>query len=270
MVVPYNSKILKAANSKSQSASASPFVVAIQTAGIKTLPGLMNACILIFVFSAANSDLYIGSRTIYGLAREGLAPQFLARTKRGVPVYGLLLCALIACIGFLSVSTASSQVFTYLTNLVTIFGMLAWWSLLLIHVFFVRARKAQGVPDSDLRYKSPFGIWGSYVGIFVVTILMLIKNFTVFVHGSAVGSDYGNFDLPNFLTGYLGIPLFAIFYFGFKFWKKSTIKTPLTIDLFTGKQAVDDDEKAWEEQRAYEQEAGIADSKWYKVVGWIF
>ncbi|KAJ5226064.1 amino acid permease [Penicillium chermesinum] len=271
MLVPYNSPVLKAANSKSQSASASPFVVAIQIAGVKVLPGIVNACILIFVFSAANSDLYVGSRTIYGLAVEGLAPKFLAKTsKAGVPVNGTLLCALIACIGFLSVDESSSDVFTYLTNLVTIFGMIAWWSLLLVHVFFVRARRAQGVPDSELRFTSPFGIWGSYIGLFVVTILMLIKNFTVFVHSDVVGGDYGDFDYPNFITGYLGIPLFAIFFTGFKIARKTSLRNPYTVDLFTGKQAVDDEEREWIERRAAEEEAQGNKWHWYKLVGWLF
>lgn len=55
MIVPYNSKQLKQANSAKTSATASPFVVAIQISGIKFLPAIFNACVLIFVFSAANS-----------------------------------------------------------------------------------------------------------------------------------------------------------------------------------------------------------------------
>ena len=71
MLVPYNSKELAFATTQSTSAAASPFVVAIVLAGIKVLPGILNACILIFVFSAAISDLYISSRTLYGLAQNG-------------------------------------------------------------------------------------------------------------------------------------------------------------------------------------------------------
>ena len=58
----------------------------VTSAGIKGLPSLINACILIFTFSAANSDQYIASRTLYGMARDGHAPMIFARcTKRGVP-----------------------------------------------------------------------------------------------------------------------------------------------------------------------------------------
>lgn len=124
MIVPYNSDQLIFATKKSNSAAASPFVVAIVLAGIKTLPGFLNACILIFVFSAANSDLYIASRTIHGLALKRQAPRFLAITdKRGVPVFSLGLSATICCLAFLNVSTSSKIVFGYFVNLVSIFGV---------------------------------------------------------------------------------------------------------------------------------------------------
>jgi amino acid transporter len=64
MVVPYNSPKLAGAAKAASNANASPFVVAIELAGINALPAILNACILIFVFSAANSDLYIASRTL--------------------------------------------------------------------------------------------------------------------------------------------------------------------------------------------------------------
>jgi yeast amino acid transporter len=55
MIIPYNDPSLVASTSKHTSAAASPFVVAIQFSGIKTLPAVFNACVLVFVFSAANS-----------------------------------------------------------------------------------------------------------------------------------------------------------------------------------------------------------------------
>jgi amino acid transporter len=82
MIIPYNLKdLIDAIDPKSiQNASASPFVVAIKHAGIKVLPGILNGCILMFVFSASNSDLYIASRTIYGIALQDNAPKILAKT----------------------------------------------------------------------------------------------------------------------------------------------------------------------------------------------
>lgn len=59
MCIPYDSEELQSATAAKTSATASPFVAAIKEAGIDSLPGILNACILLFVFSAANSDLYI-------------------------------------------------------------------------------------------------------------------------------------------------------------------------------------------------------------------
>ena len=73
LVVPADSTLLLAANKASTNANASPFVVAINVAGIKVLPHIINAAALIFVISAANSDIYTNSRTAYALADVSLS-----------------------------------------------------------------------------------------------------------------------------------------------------------------------------------------------------
>jgi amino acid permease len=117
MLVPYNSDKLSFAvdkASKAATASSSPFVVAIKIAGIKALPDILNACILLFTFSASNSDLYIASRTLFGLAQEGHAPRIFKWTdKRGVPVPALALSALFCCTAFMNAADDSKAVFGY-------------------------------------------------------------------------------------------------------------------------------------------------------------
>ena len=68
LVVPANSPLLLSANKHAGNANASPFVVALTVAGIKGLPHVINAAALIFVASAANSDVYVNSRTAFLLA----------------------------------------------------------------------------------------------------------------------------------------------------------------------------------------------------------
>jgi amino acid transporter len=114
MLVPYNDKQLIDANTKTTGARASPFVLAIEIARIKVLPGILNACILLFTFSASNSDLYIASRTMYGLAERGHAPKIFRWTdKRGVPVPALAISALFCCSAFMNAAQDSSTVFSY-------------------------------------------------------------------------------------------------------------------------------------------------------------
>jgi len=84
--------------------------------GIKVLNHVINSAILIFVMSAANSDLYIGSRTLYGLAIEGKAPAIFKKvTGRGVPLPALVLCTAFCSLVFLNVaaSGAKGQIMTF-------------------------------------------------------------------------------------------------------------------------------------------------------------
>jgi amino acid transporter len=201
MLVPYDSKALKVANSSGTRAAASPFVLAIRLAGIKHLPGILNACILLFTFSASNSDLYIASRTLYGLAEQGHAPKIFRWTnKRGVPVPALLLSAVFCCTAFMNASQDSTVVFGYFVNMTTIFGLLSWISLLVSHIYFVRARRAQGITDDQLAYTAPFGLIGSYIGLFFCVLVALTKNFDAFTRNK---KTYGDFDYKNFITGYI-------------------------------------------------------------------
>ncbi|KAL1946117.1 hypothetical protein VTO73DRAFT_15244 [Trametes versicolor] len=60
----------------------SPFVIAFNRAGYKVLPDLLNAAILVSAWSAAASDIYVGSRLLFFLARKDLAPSCFAHLFR--------------------------------------------------------------------------------------------------------------------------------------------------------------------------------------------
>ncbi|KAL7270222.1 amino acid transporter [Rhizina undulata] len=251
MLVPYDSTGLAFATNASTSAAASPFVLAITLSGIDVLPGILNGCILLFVFSASNSDLYIASRTIYGLACEGRAPAILARTdKRGVPIYALGLSACFALLAYMNVTDDSKLVFGYFVNLTTIFGILTWISILVTHIHFVRARRAQGVTDAEMAYTAPLGIAGSYGALFLCCLIAIFKNFNVFTPSKS----YGKWDMKNFVTGYLGIPLYLILIFGYKFWYKAPGIKPSEVDLFSGKAEIDREEEEFLRQQALKGE----------------
>ena len=68
LIVPENSKLYSGNGAESRH---SPFVIAIQLAGIKALPSIFNAVILISVMSVANSCTFGSTRTIQALAANG-------------------------------------------------------------------------------------------------------------------------------------------------------------------------------------------------------
>ncbi|KAH6882044.1 amino acid permease/ SLC12A domain-containing protein [Alternaria rosae] len=269
MIVPYDSEELAFANKATTGASASPFVVAIKLAKIPALPTIVNACILLFTFSASNSDLYIASRTIYGLAVEGHAPKiFLWTDKRGVPVPALAISALFCCTAFMNAADDAKVVFGYFVNLTTIFGLLSWISLLVSHIWFVRARRAQGITKDMMAYTAPFGLTGSYIALFFCILIALTKNFNVFTKSP---KTYGDFDYKNFVTGYLGIPVYLICIFGYKIIMKSKMVKPHEADFYSGKAEIDREEEAFlahaAEKRATEGKGG---SWFYRTfVAWL-
>jgi amino acid transporter len=87
-----------------------PLDLSLPQVGIKVLNHIINGAILIFVLSAANSDLYIGSRTLYGLAVEGKAPKIFKRVNRlGVPYFALILCTAFCALVFLNVKSSGAR-----------------------------------------------------------------------------------------------------------------------------------------------------------------
>ncbi|EGU73484.1 hypothetical protein FOXB_16005 [Fusarium oxysporum f. sp. conglutinans Fo5176] len=274
MIVPYNSEELAFANKAKTGASASPFVVAADIAGVKVLPHIVNACICVFVFSASNSDLYIASRTLYGLASDGSAPAIFKKTdKHGVPIYALAMSASFCLLAFMNVADDSTKVFGYFVNLTTIFGLMSWISILTTHIWWCRAKKAQGLANEALPYVAPFGMWGSIAALSMCILIALTKNYDVFVRDQETGKIFGGEKYKTFITGYLGIPVYLILIFGHKFITKSRGVKPHEADFYTGKDVIDREEEEFLAAQAAKREAeGPNRGGWfYKTfVSWLF
>lgn len=265
MTVPYNSPLLLSAANESKgtvSADASPFVVAAKLAGVNTVSHLINVCLLIFTFSAANSDLYIATRSLYSLAIEGNAPRIFSRTNdRGVPIYALGLSSLFCTSAYMSVKFGAFRTFQYFVALVTIFGILTWISILISHIYFVRARKAQGIPDTALAYVSPFGVKGSMAALVFACIITFFNGWADFVHGLTAD---GKFDHKSFIVDYLPIPIYLAMIFGYKFIMKTEGVKAVDADLIGGKARIDEDEAeflAGEMRR----KGGMLETKWERL-----
>lgn len=251
-------------------ASASPFVIAIRNAKIRGLDHVINACILIFVLSAANSDMYIASRTAYGLAIEGFAPKIFSKTsKRGIPYYGVALSFAFCLLGFMTVSSSSAEVFNYFVNVVSLAGLIAWACILVMHVRFMAACKAQGIDRKKFTFYSPFQPYGTYIALFVTCLVILIKNFTVFLGNS--------FTYKTFITGYIILPFFFIIFIGHMIYRRTKFWTALEIDLDTYRDVIDAEAEAFAKQAAErkairEAEGNPKNGEWFyqKFLGWIF
>ncbi|KAH9854124.1 dicarbixylic amino acid permease [Lenzites betulinus] len=252
LIVPSTNQTLFVANKSKAGAAASPFVVATTLAGIKVLNHIINAAILLFVLSAANSDLYIGTRTLYGLAVQGQAPKIFAKVNRmGVPYPALIFCTCFCFLVFLNVSSSSAKVFGWFVNLVSTFGAITWMCICYTHIRFMKALKAQGMSRDDLPYKAPFQPWGSWVALVATAIITIFKGFDTFIP----------FTKDTFVTAYIGLPTFVLFYTGYKLYYRTSLIPSEKVDLITGKREIDEEEERFNR----EQEARGPRTRWQKI-----
>ncbi|KAI0343336.1 general amino acid permease 1 [Trametopsis cervina] len=222
MLVPYNDPDLL---QSSGTAAQSPYVIAMNRAGIKVLPHIVNACIFTSAFSAGNSYIYASSRVLYGLALRGQAPRILTYcTKNGLPLYAVIVTSLFAWLAFMNISNSAEKVFTWLVNLSTVAGYFSWFGMNLTFIFFYRGMKAQGFDRKKLTYYGPFQPWLSIWGLFWTVIFILIAGLSVF----------WNFNASDFLTNYINIPLFIGLYLGWKFLKRTKVWKVHEMDFVTG------------------------------------
>ncbi|KAJ5490121.1 Amino acid/polyamine transporter I [Penicillium expansum] len=226
IVVPSNDERLTS-NDSGANADASPFVIAAKRAGVNVLPSIINAVLLTVVLSAANSNVYSGSRILVGLAHEGFAPRFfLKTTKHGVPYGSVGFTALFGLLGFLNVSNAGATVFNWLMQIAGLAGFITWASLNICHLAFMRALAAQGIPRDTLPYKAPWQPFVSWYGLFFNMLIIITQGFTAFIP---------KFSVTDFFINYLSLILFAVLYIGHKVAFRPKFVKPVEADIDTGR-----------------------------------
>ncbi|KZF20858.1 putative amino acid permease [Xylona heveae TC161] len=210
-------------------ANSSPFVIAIKEAGISVLPSIVNACILVSSWSAANSYCWVGSRIIVAMTTDRQLPQIFGRTtSNGVPYVAVIAAWLFGPLAYLSLGSGGpAQAFNWLLNLSTVAGLIAWATLSLCYLRFHAALKAQGISRDTLPWKGPLQPYAAWVGLIGSTVITLINGFSVFLRG--------NWNTSNFVASYVGIPIFIVPIIIWKIIKRTRFVRASEIDLWSGR-----------------------------------
>ncbi|PYH48857.1 putative amino acid permease [Aspergillus saccharolyticus JOP 1030-1] len=228
LLVPSDAHALALGQTPDKPRPASAFVTIAQYTGWSQLPHILNAFLLVCVISAASQALYLATRTLYELAIDQHAPSFLDRTNnRGIPIYALGVCAVIGCTAYLNAFSRSQKLFKNHVNLVSMFSILTWASMLVVHISFVRVRKVQRIADGDLVFKAPFGVFGSWVALLACIFFSIIRVFDL----TNSDAEPRRFDYLAFMTSYAGIPLYAILAVGYKLVTRSHTVSPDSVEM---------------------------------------
>jgi len=232
LLVPSNNEQLTLASG----AAESPFVIAIQTAGIKSLPSIINACLLTSAWSAGSSDLYTSSRALYGLAVAGNAPKVFTRTsKSGLPYVSVIFCASFTLLAFMAISNGAGTVFTWFANMTSVAGLVTWFGISVTYIRFYKGMKAQGIDRTTLPFTTRVQPYAAWYGAIATFIICLFNGWSVFLKG--------NWDTATFVTSYLPFVLFPILYLAAHFYYRIPPVKPEDMDFVTDITQIEADEE---------------------------
>ncbi|OLN85508.1 Arginine permease [Colletotrichum chlorophyti] len=222
LLVPSNNPSLLL---EDQNASASPLVIAANLAGVKVLPDIINAVLLTAVLSAANSNVYSGSRILVSLANERCAPQFMTWTNKfGTPYMAVATTSAVGLLAYMNLSSNGGVVFDWLLNITAVAGFISWSCINICHLRFMAALKVQNIPRSALPYRAPLQPFLSWYGLFFNVLIILTSGFTVFMEWETSG----------FFTSYISLILFVVLLVGHKAFNRTRPLKASEADVTTG------------------------------------
>jgi len=181
----------------------SPYTLVFSNYIGKYAASLINLIILVALISAANASMYSATRILWYLGKTKQAPQFITRiSKQGIPLTALLITALIGSTVFISSIAGNGVVFTYLVQISSLSGFLAWFGIALSHYKFRRNILPQLGGVAILKYKARFYPLAQIISMITILGIMVAQFITL-------GEHYTLFD---FIMIYSSIILFLLLY----------------------------------------------------------
>lgn len=133
----------------------------------------MNVIILVSVLSIGVSGVFGGSRTLTALAEQGYAPRLFTYVDRsGRPLFSVLTIIIFGVLGYVNVDSSGPEVFAWLQALSGLAALFTWGSICLAHIRFRRAWAYNGRSVDEIPFHAVAGVWGSYLGLFLVFIVL--------------------------------------------------------------------------------------------------
>ena len=189
---------------------ASPFVLAIEDAGIAVLPSIMNAVITLAVISVANSCTFGSTRTMQAMAERGMAPKFLRYVdKSGRPLWCVLIQLGFGLLGYIGLAADQGKVFGWLLALSGLSYFFIWGSICLAHIRFRQAWKLQGYTLDQIPYRPTLGVYGSWIGLFL-NCLCLVAAFYSALYPSPDAEPDVEYFFNNYLAAFVVIFLYIV------------------------------------------------------------
>jgi amino acid transporter len=233
----------------------SMFVIAGKNAGLKGFDSFMNVLILVSVISICVSSVFAGSRTITSLAQQGYAPKFFDYIDRsGRPLFSVLLILAMGPIAYIALASSGMDVFSWLYSLCSLCLLFTWGSICGAHIRFRAAWVKQGRSLDAIPYKSPCGVWGSWLSLALVIIFLAAQ---IFVAIAPPGTTELN-DAEGFFRAAATLPVILVFWIVAYLMKPRGLIKLEDIDLDLGAR----DDHDWDTINAHR--AKVASWSWWR------
>ncbi|KAK3934496.1 amino-acid permease inda1 [Diplogelasinospora grovesii] len=237
LLVPYDDPRLLGATSIAD-ASASPFVIAIESAGASVLPSIMNGVILVSVISVGNSAVFGSSRTLAALAEQGQAPRALAYVdRRGRPLVAILVASALGFLAYLADVQAQADIFNWLLAISGLSTLFTWASICLAHIRLRQAWAHRHRSLEDIAFRAQAGVLGSWIGfscnIFILGVQLWVSISPVQIPGKDLSSPSAL--AQNFFVQSMAVPVVLAFWLVHKLWFRTKFVRIEDMDIDTGR-----------------------------------
>lgn len=155
-------------------ASGSPFVTIFDKMGISAAAHILNFVVLIAAISVYNSSIYVNSRMLYGMAKNGHAPKiFTNLSATGVPVIAALVTSGITLIAVILNYVIPDGAFMYVLTLAVGSILIGWVSIIITHLKFRKTRLAQNNAN-EIKFKSILYPLSNYIALIFLALVLVM------------------------------------------------------------------------------------------------
>ncbi|KAJ0416825.1 amino acid permease/ SLC12A domain-containing protein [Aspergillus carlsbadensis] len=221
--------------------AASPFVIAVDDAGIKGVPDLINACMIIGILAIALECIYLPSRILRTMALQRIIPSFIAKVDdKGRPRWALLITSAVGVVlTYMSLSGKGLEVLNWLISITSASFFINWAIVAFTSFRFRAAVKAQKAPIFSETYSWKSPLWPlAPAGALVISTLLLM----CLLYSSIEPLGDTGFTAYNFFMNIIGILVIAIPTALYKLVLRTEWRDPAAADLVTGRRQLTPEE----------------------------
>lgn len=209
LLLPYNDPRLSFQND----VTASPYTLIFSKYFSTYAADIVNFVILVAVLSAANASMYTSTRILWYLGKSGQAPKIFSKVNPyAVPLVALLTSAAIGSLVFLSSFIGNGVLFSYLVQISSLSGFIAWFGIALSHYKFRKDYLPMHGGLAALPYKAKFYPYAQIVSMVMIAIIVIAQCYPIIQN-----AKYSVLDL---VATYSSVILFFVFFISHKYYTK--------------------------------------------------